>query len=556
MTHIQIVKFPNFGFLDPSTPRDRNKIFEECLSGGLGNELPAQRILDLFLPGGRDGSSINCETVIIEHEYVDSDYLASYTRHYLHAYRNYNKRCKRVHFFSSRIEEQDLLDLSSEQRDSYLGFVVIRPTGVYKIGRTLFSPVLENRNQYFILCRCRYPVNLAGNELWAEGAIFMQQDTQVAACATATIWMVQATMSQRFGLPRYSTAQITEMATRSDVSVGRAVPSSGLTVSQMLEAVRSMGYDPIVYGPQDWYEQRGTIYRYVESEIPTMVCIAYPGRDATMRRHTVSIIGHSYASSRSPQQQRVLELDSQTGTWSTALSYYPSIEWVPSFLANDDARGPYRDVEIVDPEASEVPEAVRQLIAGPHLIAIAKIDRASYANPDGPLYALIIATIVALPKGVSLTAEKAEIKARRLTFLAHRLFRLPYPPDIVLRTYLRLSNEFKSRLDSSLDASDELKAHYRNISMPKYVWVTEISTKEYMSKDKPEERLTVGEILIDSSASPWTEDFVTIHLQNLFVHMDPNDDDPSQAIRNNSRYIADDRPIPHLARPLSSICSS
>lgn len=65
-----MVSFPNFRFLYPSNQGDREEVFEKLLSGGIGNDLPAQRVLDLFLPGGRNGHSTRCQTVIIENEYV------------------------------------------------------------------------------------------------------------------------------------------------------------------------------------------------------------------------------------------------------------------------------------------------------------------------------------------------------------------------------------------------------------------------------------------------------------------------------------------------------
>lgn len=542
-----MVEFINFKLLYPSIEKDREDIFEELLSGGMGNDLPAQRILDMFLPGGKQSDSANCQTIIIEKEYVCYDYMDSYVRYYCYAHRDYPKRCRRVHFFGSKVEEQDLLGLSKEQRDSYLGFVVVRPTEAFKIGRTAVAPLLRGSDQYFILLECEYPVNLAGNDLKACGAIFMQQDTQVAACASASVWMTACSLSQRFELPRYTTTQITEMATRSDVSLGRAVPSPGLTIAQMLEALRSMGHEPIVYGPQGTEELKATIYKYVEGQIPVILGLAYPGMDGKLSGHSLVVIGHSYTANSSPRAINVLEFNEETQKRSTAFSFYPSTEWVPCFLVNDDARGPYRTVEILDPALPDVPRELRELAQREGLSSVVKVDQEASGMVIPPLYAAVSATMVALPKSISLPAGKAEIKAIRLIVMAHRLLGWPYPEDLVLRTYLRLSSEFKSGLDRTLDASEKLKALYRDMPMPKYVWVTEMSTKEWMNKDDPRERLRFGEILIDASASPWTEDFVTVHVMELFMHMGPNEDNPELAILNR-HPIPDDRPYPHLAR--------
>ena len=75
--------YQNFQILSPSTKEDREIVIQELLSGGVGNETPGKVIIELFLPGGPASTLSNCETVIIENDYHDEDYMDSYIRYYL-----------------------------------------------------------------------------------------------------------------------------------------------------------------------------------------------------------------------------------------------------------------------------------------------------------------------------------------------------------------------------------------------------------------------------------------------------------------------------------------
>jgi len=125
--------------------------------------------------------------------------------------------------------------------------------------------------------------------LQVEGTPFIEQDQQVSACATAAIWAASACCFDRLGLGYFSTTEITEIATSTDIKSGRSFPSEGLAVSQMLWALRTMGYDPLLYEDFDYESAKHTIYTYVESGIP-VIC----GIELTEGKHAITIIGHTY----------------------------------------------------------------------------------------------------------------------------------------------------------------------------------------------------------------------------------------------------------------------
>ena len=75
--------------------------------------------------------------VLIEYPYVDKDYRSTYYGFYSKRHREYVKFCFRLHFFEDVLESlEDLPKVSS----GYLCSMVLRPTEVTPLGRTLLSP--------------------------------------------------------------------------------------------------------------------------------------------------------------------------------------------------------------------------------------------------------------------------------------------------------------------------------------------------------------------------------------------------------------------------------
>ena len=46
---------------------------------------------------------IKTKTIVAEHRYIDRDYLEDFAGHYVRAFREYNRFCMRLHFFSSEL---------------------------------------------------------------------------------------------------------------------------------------------------------------------------------------------------------------------------------------------------------------------------------------------------------------------------------------------------------------------------------------------------------------------------------------------------------------------
>ncbi len=88
---------------------------------------PFRQILDVVRSRG-------CSTVVIEHRYIDRDYLSEYSSFWSGRFNDHRPETKRIHFFKTSFAVEDLLFLPKDP--GYLGYCVIRPTYLGALGRT------------------------------------------------------------------------------------------------------------------------------------------------------------------------------------------------------------------------------------------------------------------------------------------------------------------------------------------------------------------------------------------------------------------------------------
>jgi hypothetical protein len=111
---------------------------KRCSSTEIANKKRAQ-YLYLYL------KDLQAKTIIVEYDYTDRDYLDDFAAYYVRCFQSYERRCKRVHFFSTIINEVIIKNIirnessDGELCNSYLGFVVARPLPDAIIGRTVLK---------------------------------------------------------------------------------------------------------------------------------------------------------------------------------------------------------------------------------------------------------------------------------------------------------------------------------------------------------------------------------------------------------------------------------
>jgi hypothetical protein len=509
--------FPHLLILDLQDHEDRQHLISRY-GQAAANVLPAAAVLGEVLAPGSP-----CGCVVVESDYIDRNSNTAYARLYARAFRDYPRRTTRFHFFRKLIAFGDLFHQKRLQA-SYLGFSVLSPLEPRTVARTVLAPLGATPHTNDVLCAGEYTVDLAGAQLRATGAPFIEQDGRVAACATAALWMATLAMSRHFDdeLRTASTTEITDLATRYTLGTsGRPVPNPGLNLEQMLWALKELGYDPVVYYPGDHARQparahedaKEITYSYVESRLAPVLVVELPGG-----LHAVTVVGHTYDAAFTPSAH-------------SALPYYSAAQWCPHFLVNDDQNGPYLRMAFTRSSAAT---KGRPGVS----ISLDEVKDNAYFARTSSFYkdAVLRAIIIPMPRRVYLRADEAAEKGRLLilrAYLEHKhQFSLVFPKRPVYRTYLVSSNVWKEYLRPSAvpGLSRELAKRFRGKLLSRLVWVTELCDLEDKAGKKPEELRVRALALVDSTSGPSIREFLAIWWPGLFIPMAPQDQDFDAAL--------------------------
>ena len=116
--------------------------------------------------------------MLIERNYVDKDYRSTYYNFYAKKGQRYEPDCVRLHFFDETVAfDSNALKLrANDERltDHYFGFMVLCPTGIATIGRSVVSPDVRNGAGRYIIT-FDHKVHLLGYRLTVQGFPSMDQ---------------------------------------------------------------------------------------------------------------------------------------------------------------------------------------------------------------------------------------------------------------------------------------------------------------------------------------------------------------------------------------------
>lgn len=284
---------------------------------------------------------IGAKTIVLEKEYVDRDYLEDYSEYYVRCFREYPRKCARLHFFKVAFSSENFLNcllgedssLSLELlQENYLGFIVIKPLPRTIIGRTCLITYPSDGRRHFPATRC-YVSNLFGLNLKVQHSLaFQEQDSVVAACATSALWSIFQATGQLFQHPIPSPSAITSQATQILTKDQRAFPSPGLTSIEMAHAIKSVGLEPYVVNVVNHYLLKATLYAYLRAGIPMMfgfqlVDVSDPTIPEVIGKHAVAITGYS--------------LGHPQATFLLGTSFLLKATRIDKIYAHDDQVGPF-----------------------------------------------------------------------------------------------------------------------------------------------------------------------------------------------------------------------
>jgi hypothetical protein len=276
-------------------------------SHGFADDPPTEQVAYL----GRYAARLGARSFVVERHYIDRHFTEEFGLYYARCLTPPPSVCSRIHFFSRQLSNAEFDELlvsavqSVEQKqkleealsEAYLGFVVIRPLPHVPVGRTILRPLDDNPERE-IFVTTRNTVHLLGLELKLTGLAFQQQDRAVGACATAALWMAMSRAARLEGGRAPTPAFIAEAASRHTVEQGRALPSRGLTIGQVTDAIRACGFAPEVLratGNQPEFFL-AMLFCYLRSGIPVVLILGGEGVDEA---HAVTAVGYRVGPARS-----------------------------------------------------------------------------------------------------------------------------------------------------------------------------------------------------------------------------------------------------------------
>jgi hypothetical protein len=390
---------------------------------------------ELFAAVLSHAQRVGAVSVLAEYRYVDADYRSEHSRFYSTTFRRYPSVAHRLHFFAKPLTDRavdgTLPNVLHEY--GYLGYTTLRPVGASPVGRTMLPPTSDLTAA--VSCLATDAVNVFGARLKVVAAPFMAQDAQLGVCVHVTAWVCAYYHHLRFGGRRLLPSDV---AGYTPVERGRLVPSSAVTVSQLVTILERSELPPVVYDlarlPSG--ESVGSIaQRYLDSGMPVI---------AAGGGHSFVLVGYRWVIDRG---RRVVQ-----------------------FIRQDDLCGPYEVVNNVELDQYR-----------PWEYLIIPLPNKVYMSGE---------------RAEALGRRKLEAALRESSneHCSALVARLDITDSVLsYRTSVLPSNEFKSKM--SVRAGD-ISAAYQWLQLSRWVWIVElIETKSWNAG----EACVLAEVVVDAT---------------------------------------------------------
>jgi len=365
------------------------------------------------------GLSDNIKEILVEVPYVDKDFRDTYYNDFSKRFLDMSRNSVRLHLFS---------ETGQITQENYLGFVTLRDTKVYTIGRSYLHPTAVKDFLPGYFCFAKFVVQVKGVNLSIEAFPWMEQDGNVSRCAHVAVWGVNRYYSQK--KKRYAERFLHEI-TKYDTST-RKIPSKGATVDQISQILSNGRFSPEIYaraidkdGKRE--DDKGLfdflIYTYIESGIP---CVA----GLLGKQHAVSVIGHG-------------EIKNFTEVVDENDGIIDSSKFFQEIILSDDNHLPYTRAY-------------------------------NYKNDNHLQFDDIDVLIVPFNEKMYLEAERLYTKILPI-FEKNAL--VLNGEKLVRRVFLTSSNSYKSFIEQYSE-DEEYKKSQLQMQMPKFIWIAEYSSVE------------------------------------------------------------------------------
>ena len=391
--------------------------------------------------------------VLVEHGYVDKDYRSTFYHFYSTKGRRYRRDCVRLHFFNEAVrydqERTDIVSHDGRPQDHYFGYVVLRPTIVNTLGRSVLSPNIRVDARGRSIQSVHY-VNLLGHRLPVWGFPSMAQHLDIAVCAHVSCWAILRHYSETLPQHReYLIHEITKLVAPFDP--GGLVPSLGFDVWGAERVFQAAGCFPLLVGRKKnsdavFFSQ---LLAYLESGFPLFIAMS-------SKEHAVVIVGYSW------RKSVVEPTSSSSHVW----------EQVDTLLTVDDNLLPYGNV--------------------PLRSGTTKAGSPPYTTKDFDAF------IVALPDKIYYPADAIERLSIRIASSLSRSWRAEQD-SIKLRRYFitTVSDLRKYARENHTHLGNTLVGLMMHLDTAQFVWVV-----EYCSVDQWKKGHVSARAIVDATASP------------------------------------------------------
>lgn len=409
--------------------------------------------------------------LVIERDYVDKVYRDSYYAYYASKRTHYGRDAVKISFFSD--EEGRITSLAQFRDEEYIpylgehyhGFIVLRPTPPYIVGRSAIAPKLLEKNS-FKTCLANISSTAVGLKFTVNAFPFSSQDTETISCAETMVWALMEYYGNKY--PEYSPvlpSRILNILKQNIVE--RQLPSSGLSVDSMSFLLKEFGFGPKLYSRNEFADDFDQLLScYIESGIPVIVALdnAEDVRENKVDRligHAVLCIGHERVTQDKIEAIAPREYTTNGATQKLILKDWDNAS--KEFIFIDDNFPVYQSESLTSPAGRYLRIPVDDYP-----------DQQAKDKADKEWGSCVISHfIVPLYKKIYLEAYVAKTFVREL--LCSRFFNFPDGKELYIRVFLCSARSYRDYAMLS-DMRDDLKEIIVNKSLPKFVWVAELST--------------------------------------------------------------------------------
>ena len=405
--------------------------------------------------------------VYLEYPYVDRVFRDSYYFYFSTKHKDYFRDCIRLSFFNKNIRLNHFRDNKyiKKLQDSFIGFMVIRPTAPNIVGRSMLSPKAF-KNSNFLTCLTKADCMINGVKFETKAFPHSSQDCESITCAETTIWSCMEYFGTRYVeyMPALPSKIIRIL---NNLSYQRLLPSTGLTINQISYALKELGFGSRLYSREAFNENefKKILFYYIESGIPVIASL-----ENEKIGHAVVLTGHEEIDF----DKITLDKPDYKLT-SSSINIFDSAAFSKKIVAIDDNLSPYRLIDFYNPTCN--------------------YDDINFKNCK------ITSFIVPLYKKIYLESSMAKdfvysILNNEIIGLGRSKFT---DNNIIMRLFLTSSRSFKSKISLNRSMDIALRDTILYSAMPKFIWVAELGSLE-LYKDKK----AFGLIIIDATSADTT----------------------------------------------------